>query len=237
MVKKFLYIAIFVLVVVTLAACSDSQSATAPNQTDDLAVQAGQPMQNRLAVGILALEGTDQAVTPEQAQALLPLWKAVKSLSASDTASSEEIAALYDQVEESLTAEQIQAIQALNLSPEDTQALMEKYGVEMQVPAGAGENPERLSQDERATRIAQFQAQGGGGGQFQPGGGAQGGGGFGRGQMPPGGEIPEGGTGMARPDVQGTPDPSMPRRGGFGGGFNLIWVDPLIELLQERAGS
>ncbi len=236
MMKKILSITIFVLVVATLAACSTAQPSSTQNQAEEIAVQEGQPLQNRLAIGILALEGTDQAVTPEQAQALLPLWKAVKSLSASDTASSEEIAALYDQIEELLEAEQVQAIQALNLSPEDTQALMEKYGVKMQTPGGAGENPEGLSQDERATRIAQFQAQGGGGGQFQPGGG-QGGSGFGRGQMPPGGAPPEGGPAMDRPNAQGTPDPSMTRRGGFGGGFNLIWVDPLIELMQERAGS
>lgn len=237
MVKKILSIAIFVLVITTLAACSNSQPSSTENQAEEMVVQEGQPLENRLAIGTLALEGTDQAVTPEQAQALLPLWKAVKSLSASDTASAEEIAALYDQIEESLTAEQIQAIRALSLSPEDTQALMEKYGAEMQMPEGAGGNPEGLSQDERATRIAQFQAQGGGGGQFQPGGESQGGGGFGRGQMPPGGAAPEGAPGTGRLDVQGTPDPSMARRGGFGGGFNLFLVDPLIELLQERAGS
>ena len=234
MVKKILSIAIFVLVVATLAACSKAQSSSTQNQAEEMAVQEGQPLENRLAIGILALEGTAQAVTPEQAQALLPLWKAVKSLSASDTASAEEIAALYDQIEDSFTVEQIQAIQGLSLSSEDTQALMEKYGVEMQMPGGAGENPEGLSQDERATRIAQFQAQGGGGGQFQPGGGRQGGG---TGQFQPGGAMPQGDPGMARPDAQGTPDPSMARRGGFGGGFNLFLVDPLIELLQERSGS
>lgn len=243
--KKYLSNLVFILVAVSLAACSSvqlpgSQSTTAQDQLDDLAAQPDQPLENRLAFGTLALEGTDQAVTPEQAQALLPLWKAVKSLSASDTASAEEIAALYEQIVEALTAEQIQAIQGLSLSPEDTRALLEKVGVEMQMPGGGGPNPEDLSQDERATRIAQFQAQGGGG-QFQPGGGRQGGGGMpgggGPGGFPPGGALPEGGGGMGRPEMQGTPDPAMGGRGGFRGGFNLLLVDPLIELLQERAGS
>ncbi len=240
MMKKILSITIFVLVVATLAACSTAQPSSTQNQAEEIAVQEGQPLQNRLAIGILALEGTDQAVTPEQAQALLPLWKAVKSLSASDTASSEEIAALYDQIEELLEAEQVQAIQGLSLSPEDTRALLEKYGVEMQMPGGA-ENPGNLSADERATRVAQFQAQGGGGGQFQPGGGRQGGSGMPGtgvpGGFPPGGAVREGGAGMGRPEMQGTPDPAMGGRGGFRGGFNLLLVDPLIKLLQERAGT
>jgi hypothetical protein len=45
------------------------------------------PLETRLAVGILSLENGELAVTPEQAQTLLPLWKAIKTLSSSDTAS------------------------------------------------------------------------------------------------------------------------------------------------------
>jgi len=241
-VKKYTYFLVFVLAAVVLAACSSlqvpgAQSNTAAEEANQPA-QAGQPIEDRLAIGILALEGTDQAVTPEQAQTLLPLWKAVKSLSASETASAEEISALYDQIKESMTEGQIQAIQELNPSPEDTMALMEKYGVQMQLPEGA-ENPGSLSADERATRIAQFRAQGGEGGQLPPAGAPPGG------QMPgsgrAGGSFPQGGAmpggGQPFPGMQGTPDPSMPRPGGFRGGFNLRLVDPLIKLLEERAGS
>jgi hypothetical protein len=226
------------LMVLSLAACSSlqlpgSQAEAEPDQADGAAAQPGQPLEDRLALGTLALEGTDQAVTPEQAAALLPLWKAVRSLSASDTASADEIAALYDQIAESMTPEQVQAIQNMEVSPEDMQALMQKYGVEFQAPEGAS-NPGDLSEEERATRIARFQAQGGGRGEFAPGGappeGGSGPGGF------PGGALPEGGGGVFRPDAQGTPGAPMGGRP-FRGGMNLRLVEPLIELLEDRASG
>jgi hypothetical protein len=140
-----------------------------------------------------------------------------------------------------MTAEQVQASETMQLKPEDTQALMEKYGIQMPQFGNDGSRP-TVSADERATRRAQFQSQGGGtqgGGQGNfPGGGQGGFTGGGQGQPPAGGfegGFPGGGAVSGTPNAQGTPQP----RGGFRGGgmFNNLFVDPLIKLLEERANS
>ena len=81
-----------------------------------------------LALGTFKLEDTDQAVTAAQAKNLLPLWKAVKSIGASDTAAQAEIDALYRQIKESMTSEQWKAIQAMNLTMQDAQTIMAQVG-------------------------------------------------------------------------------------------------------------
>ncbi len=63
----------------------------------------------------MKLDGSQNAVDSQTAAQLLPLWKAVRSLSASDGAAAEEIQAVYRQIEESMSAEQIQAIAAMQL--------------------------------------------------------------------------------------------------------------------------
>ncbi len=121
-----------------------------------------------------------------------------------------------------MTADQVQAIKDLNLSPTDMQALMTKYGVQMQAPQGGTPVP-------NATRAARAQSQGGalaGGG---PGGGMAGG--------PQGGGMPpDGGAGMPG-GMQGTPRAGQSGGRGFRGGMNNMLVDPIITLLTERAGA
>jgi hypothetical protein len=81
-----------------------------------------------LALGTFKLEDTDQAVTATQAKKLLPLWKAVKSIGASDTAAQAEIDALYRQIKEAMTSDQWKAIQAMNLTMQDAQTIMAEVG-------------------------------------------------------------------------------------------------------------
>lgn len=226
------YLAVFSLILMltfALSACSANNSTPAQSVADQTLAPAGStdpvqmPLETRLAVGILKLEGTEWAVTAEQAQTLLPLWKAVKSLSNSDTASSEEIQALYEQIQESLTAEQLQQIQALSLTQDDLRSLMEQYGIQFNMPAGGDGT---LTQEQIATRVAQ-RAQSGGG---MPMGG-------------PGGMPPEAGMGAGAPPgmmeqngQQITPDPTrMAQRRGLG--MNRLFLDPLIQLLETRAAG
>jgi len=233
--KMFFSIALVGLLL--LAACSSLSLGSASagqvtQQTGQDPEQSGQnreqPLSSNLAMGTLALEGTDQAVTALQAKDLLPLWKAVKSLSSSETASTDEISALYTQIEETMTAEQVSTIKTKNLTQEELAALMEKLGIEMpQNPMGS------LTDDERATRVAQRQQQGGGALPVGPGGGMPGGG------MPPDGGGPGGGGagGFAggQSGAQITPQPGMANRAR--GGANLMFVDPLIKLLETRAAE
>jgi hypothetical protein len=85
----------------------------------------------QLALGTLALEDTDQAVSAEQAASLLPLWKAANSLTGADNVATEEMNGLFKQIEEAMSSDQVQAIQAMDLSGQGMADLASKYGFQM----------------------------------------------------------------------------------------------------------
>jgi len=196
---------------------------------------------SQLALGTLQLEGTENAVRPEQAAALLPLWQALRG----GVTVQAEMNAVLKQIEGTMSQEQLATIAAMRLTREGLQTWMEEQGmggpggfpgaqggtpVPGQAPGmGGGQD---VSPEVRATRQAQF-----GGGEVPPematrraefenmseaereasratmqaGGGLPGG---------PGGRGAAGGTGG---------------RGGAGGRQFMILLDPLIELLTQRA--
>lgn len=130
MIKKY---AVFLVFVFVLTSCSNV-STLLTSVTGGNAQKPQLSDENRLIIGTFKLEGSDQAVTPQQATQLLPLWKAVKSLSASDTASQVEIQALYEQIRENMTAEQLQVIDSVNLNNTNMRELMQELNIQM--PAG-----------------------------------------------------------------------------------------------------
>jgi len=210
-----------------LSACASTGSA-ATNASPSRAQGTPQPfnlanqsLESKLAIGILKMEGTNLAVTAEQAKTLLPLWKALKSLETSATTSQEEINAVYRQIEEALTQDQLQYIKDLQMTSEDFQNLMQSLGIQGTNFAGGG-NFQNLSESERATRIAQFQAQRSAQGEPGAPGGEFGGG--------PGFAPPGGNTGTTR----STPNPTQAaiRRSI---GLNRMFIDPLIQILEKRA--
>jgi hypothetical protein len=231
MIKNKLYLLIALPMLIVLGACAAKPAQAAQNNPAGGNFDpATMPLEQKLAIGTLKMEGTPQAVTAKEATDLLPLWQAVKSLSASTNTAPSEITAVYKQIEGVMTPEQTQAIQKMSWTQQDMQALMTKYGVTFGNGQG-GQGGQNLTADQRATRTAQFQSRnqngGGGAGGFgggqggAPGGGPGGAGGFGGGQ---------GGSGTA---VARTPQPG--RRAG--GGMNTIFIDPLIKLLQTRAAG
>ncbi len=237
MVKKTTFAPVFLGLVLLLAACSNSATAdtatassstatsgspseTAPQtQATDLADMS---IESKLGVGILKLEGTDLAVTADQANELLLLWKAVKSLNSDDTTSDAEVQALYAQIEENLTEDQVQAIRELSLTQEELSALMQQYGQNQM----AAEAPSSSS-----SSSSQMQPPDGGGGA----GGGPGGGGD---MAMAGGVDPMAGGGMdmgaqsstdqeqqAAPTTNNTVD------------MNLMFADAIINLLQQRVAA
>jgi hypothetical protein len=91
----------------------------------------------KLPVGTLLLEETDYAVTPAQAQELLPLWQMLSALQESGTASELEVQAVLNQIQGAMTAEQLATIEGM--SPEDIQALMQDLGRRVQGDSDSGE--------------------------------------------------------------------------------------------------
>jgi hypothetical protein len=233
------------LLMVTLAACSllPAQAQTTANQSGQQnPISAGitekTPIESKLALGILKLEGTNLAVTADEAKTLLPLWKGLKALESSNTTAPEELTALYQQIQAAMTPEQVQAIQKMTLSQADLQTMMKNLGIQFGGPGG-GTGQSTLTASQRATRTAGRTqgSQGGGGGFAGP---PQGGGGFGG---PPQGGGNQGGFGggdfggNGTTNTSRTPVPGQTANRGGGFGIGRIFVDPVIKLLTTRAGA
>ncbi len=161
--KKISTITLF-LVILLLAACGGSTPADSTNDAPASALNLDYanalPLRNQLALGTLRLEDNPAvSVTPEQATQLLPLWQALRNLTGSGTSATAEVNALLSQIEGELTAEQLDAINAMALTQADIQAVAQEWGISGsdggQPGAGAG-----LSDEEKAARRATRQASG-----------------------------------------------------------------------------
>jgi len=138
----------------------------------DASYQATLPASSQLALGTFQLEGTENAVTPEQAANLLPLWQAIRGGSLQSDA---ETNAVLKQIEGTMTAKQLAAIAALRLTVEDLGSWMREQGVSMAPPSDAAAAPggfappNGMNDEEMAAMRATAQAGGGppgGGGPF-----------------------------------------------------------------------
>lgn len=116
-------------------------------------------LRNQLAYGTLKLEGTEHAVTTEQAKILLPLWQAIVALSGDEVTAAEELTAVQNQITEAMTPTQLEAIAALQITNADLSAFYAEHGIVFPTPApgvtkvpGSGKNisPE----DKEATQAA-----------------------------------------------------------------------------------
>jgi len=167
--------------------------------------------QVRLILGSMALAESDLKLTQEQATALIPLWKVLKTLLSSDTAAGEEIEALLNQIQTVFTPEQLEWITNYNLSPDAYQEILTKYVPEEFQNAGS-----LMTEEEREERRATAIAANGGTvpPELQSGGGGRGmGGGMGGG-------------------VSGGMSGSEAGTGGGAGQLNTFLIDALVAELE-----
>lgn len=144
------------LLIIALAACGGGQADTTSEggETTETAPADGtpsadrtprarlsddfeMPLSMRLPVGTLMLEETDYAVTPAQAEELLPMWQMLRALQESGTASQVEMEAVFDQIQGAMTAEQLATIEGM--SQEDIRALFQELGMGRQGDSEGGE--------------------------------------------------------------------------------------------------
>jgi hypothetical protein len=219
---KKIVISTLIILMLTLTACGTASNGTQQAAT---AQQGGPlPIQEQILIGTFKLDGTPQAVTAQQAAQLVPLWQVYKDLSSSDTAAQEEIDGLVQQIQDTMTSEQMQAITEMNITRQDMFTVMQDQGI-TQARGQGQSNGSRPS------------GQNGNGGGFVPpdggppggfGGGGGGGGGFGSGQ---------GGQNLT-PEQIATAQAARAQGGGFS--FNRIpsgLIDALVQFLQKKAGS
>ena len=204
------------LLLLTLTACGASTSTAtgAASQADPSAQALSGP--TLLLIGSLKLDGTAQAITPAQAAELLPLWQVYSELTTSDTAAQAEKDALVKQIQGTMSAEQMQAIEAMNLTPQDSFSLMQEMGL------GRGSS-----------------SSSGGSSSTDGGGAAFGGGGMPEGGPPPdmGGDFPGQGGGGTSLSQEQIATAQASRSQGMGAGFlPPALLNALIEYLQTLAG-
>lgn len=226
-----------VLIVATLAGCGGETSSSAAEQENagsvsvnvdesgaytsaalDTSSAGALPASSQLALGTLRLEEAEKAVTPEQAKALLPLWQAIQGGALQGDA---ETNTVLKQIEGAMTSEQLAAIAAMQLTAEDLQTWAQEQGVSL------GLSPEALatrqtkgggqgaSEEEMATRQAMRES-----------------GDFGQGSG-----LSEEDRAARRATAEASGMTLGGRRFSGGAGQLTILVEPLIELLAQRAAS
>jgi hypothetical protein len=253
---KKLYILIGLGILVSmLAACSgDSDQTSTTSSTSGTAGAQGSSslsQVNMLLVGTLKLEDTDQAVTADEATKLLPLWQAYRSLSDSQTTADVEVDALLNQIQTTMTFDQVYAIKAMNLTSTDMMDLMQSMGVGMG-PQG--------TPDPQSTPGVDFPTGGFPGGDQSSGSAGAPPSGSGNGttrNFPFGGDIPAGGMGGGvviggdagsaagldgGPMLQGTQNPSMQataqaRFSTRSNQVNSVLLDMLITKLEGKTAG
>jgi hypothetical protein len=198
-VKKFVYIVIVAALPLALVACGGTAAASG-NRSAFATVAPDTPLArpSQLAVALIKLEGTANAVTTSQAATLLPLWQAYASLLGSSTSAPAEYQGLQNQIEAAMTPDQLKAIDAMKLTQADLQTVF-------QGPGGGGFNPQGTPRA-RSNGSSGGGFAGGGGGFAGGGGEGRGGGGGGGIFVGPPGEFAGGGGGFFGPGgAQGTP--------------------------------
>ncbi|MBI3174503.1 MAG: hypothetical protein HYZ25_12330 [Chloroflexi bacterium] len=174
--KKLTLLSLTILVVL-LSACSAQTPQAVPAQTE-------LSTESKLIVGTFKLDGTDQAITKDQAKQLVILWQVYQEISQSDTAAQEEVDGLLKQIEGTMTDAQMQAINGLSLSQRDVMSLMQEKGLMGNLPQMSNSSSSSSSSGSGSTAGAGGPPDGGGGmmGAGGPPDGGFGGGGFGGGE-------------------------------------------------------
>jgi hypothetical protein len=223
--KKTIILLFSITLVFLLVACGGGEADQAQEVQNQEGEQFGfsgeMLLQSKLLFGSFILEDTDLAITPEQAEELLPLWKLYRSLVESDTAAEAEIDAVLDSIEDAMTDEQMTTIEEMQFGPEETRQIMEDYDIGFS-SRGDEDDTGDFPPEGFPGRFEGVPGQGPGGGQ---GGGPGGGQGFG------------GGLQNLSPAQQATAQAMIEERGGGGGrGFfrNPVLIDALIELLEGK---
>ncbi len=216
--KKVKILGVLVSLTLILAACGGTNStannaATVLNEDypDALSVQT------QLTLGTLKLEETNLAVDADQAAELLTLWQAIRSLSSSDITAEGEIEAIVNQIQETMSSAQLEAIAAMELTQEGIFELTEELGIARSGDLTADGNPRSTAPDG-----------------IVPGSGPGGGLGGGLG----GGRFSEGGGDLdLSPEQIATLQAERAEKQSSGDRFSMFLINPLIQMLEGRSQS
>ncbi len=216
--KKVKFLGVLVSLTLILVACGGANSAA---NTATTVLNEDYPdaltVQTQLTLGILKLEETDLAVESAQAAELLTLWQAIRSLSSSDITAEGEIDAIVNQILETMSPEQLDAIAAMELTEEGILELTQELGIARGGDwTGEGDPPSSAPDG-----MVPGSGQGGGLG------GGLGGGRFSEGE----------GTLDLDPEQIATLQAERAEKRSSGDRFSMFLINPLIQMLEGRSQS
>ena len=212
--NKVKFLGVIVSLTLILAACGGTSGAANDATT---VLNEGYPdalsVQTQLTMGTLKLEETSLAVDSVQAAELLTLWQAIRSLSSSDITAEGEIEAIVNQILETMSSEQLEAIAAMELTQEGIFELTEELGIARGGDLTTDGDPRSSAPD----------------GTFPGPGGGQGGGPGGGGLGELGGELD--------PEQIATLQAERAEKQSSGDRSTMFLINPLIQMLEERSQS
>jgi hypothetical protein len=232
--KRTMALLVLLCIAAGLSACSvagDAATDTQPIRGLNTDYPNALPAEAQLAIGTLKLDGTQNAIDSQAAGQLLILWQAVRSLSAKNDTATQEIDALYQQIEETMTPAQIQAIAAMQLTQDDM--LQEAQALGLNFAAGGGFNQGSQPSTQATppgSQSARSQSAGNG---FPPDGGLPPDGG-----IPGDGGFPGGGFAQPQQTPNATTRATAQARLAGNGGLNRVptaWLEALINYLQGKS--
>ena len=194
---------------------TESQSTTIERVRLDEEHSNAASVQTQLAVGIIQLEDSDQAVDEALATEILPLWQALQALGQNETTATAELTAVLNQIQDTMQPEQINAIRDLQITEESIQQMLADGAIQPGRGGGGGQN----------------------GGAPAGGQGGQGGNGGGRGGLPGGGQGGQGGLGGADPDEIATRRAERFGEAGAGDFPGNAVTGAVVRLLSVKTGE
>lgn len=163
--KKIFLNFIVLSLALILTACSssppDESAAQVPDNTREFVIAP----EVALIIGTVRLDETNYAIDAAQAKELLPLWKALRSLSKSETTATAEVEAIVKQIQSTMTANQMDAIKSMGLSIQDLNVVSEILGLENTGFGSDDMDPELLATLQAARESGEARPEGGFGGQ------------------------------------------------------------------------
>jgi predicted small secreted protein len=231
--KRTTLVSGLLLVSLLLSACSvvgqGGQALAAQNTgnaSSSGSTAQGLPLAMKLALGTFKLDKTNTPVDAAEATQLLFLWKGMRNLNLDQSVANAEIQGLTKQIQDTMTPEQITAINGMNLTFQDIAAIAKETGLNLGSFGGQAGN---LSPQALATFQAARQAGGDGGGGIPGAGGG--------GNRPAGGFVP--GAGGGGPSVSSTNISGASQTRGAGSAFSKLGISPtmidaIIQFLQAK---
>ncbi len=187
----------------------------------------------KLALGTIKLEGTPQAVNPQTAAKLLPLWELMAQLDSSNSSAPQEIAAVMDQIKATMTPQQVNTVDSMTFTSADIFSVFQQQaqssGSGGSGGGGSGFGGFGGNRGNGSNR--------GGGGVFF-GGGGPGGGGFGGGGFGGAGIRPTTGNGSSSSTTsQATADQQAQAAKARENAISTLLIDQLVRLLQTKVST